>query len=120
MKKTMLLLLAAPLLFGFEGCPSPASLPDAAPSPASSWDGNVPPPPGLPDAGDQADLVCAHLGLIGCSQPATCTATFRAHQLPPNAGLNTPSGVYTDLKPACLLSASSKAAAVSCGTVKCN
>ena len=108
MKTTMLLLLAAPLLFGFEGCPSPASPPDAAPSPASSWDGNVPPPPGLPDAGDQADLVCAHLANLGCAQPSTCAATIRSKQ-----------GTFTDFRPACLLAAGSLAAVTACGTVKC-
>lgn len=102
-------------LFAFVLCsctPSPVTPPGPDASDASSsWDGNVPPPPGLDSAApplDQADAVCLHLVAIGCAQPPTCAATIRSKN-----------GTFTNFNLPCLLSASSKAAAISCGTVKC-
>lgn len=79
---------------------------------------NTSPPPDASDASpmltdgapapDLAVQVCSHLQQIGCPQPATCVMTFRRDQ-----------GHVTDFKPACLLSATSPAAATSCGTVAC-
>jgi len=67
-------------------------------------------PPG-PDAsdggGDVASRVCAHLAEIGCPQPPSCVAVYRANEK------------LVDFRPSCLLAASSAPAAQVCGSVHC-
>jgi len=89
-----------------------ACIPQATSTPPDASDASA-----TPDGGDLADQVCIHLGLVGCPQPPTCAAAFRAHQLPSPPPIAP--GVYTDFKPACLLSASSAAAVIGCGTIAC-
>jgi hypothetical protein len=78
---------------------------DAAPAPAQDAS--------LPDAGplDPCQAACLNLKALGClsSDVPTCTDVCRRVQ---DAGL-------TDLKPACLAAATSKAGARGCGSVRC-
>jgi len=62
-----------------------------------------------PDAGDVGPQVCGHLAEIGCPQPKTCLQAFhlQAEHL-------------VDLRPSCLLAASSPAAAEACGSLRCS
>jgi hypothetical protein len=91
------------VVFGFGLAMACASVPSAScqrPSPAGNQD--------LPTEGAQ---VCCHLAAIGCSdgQAANCAVTFD----------NVQSEGLTDLKPACLLAATSVDQARDCGTVLC-
>ena len=116
MKLSLVIPLVAIFMMGCPPSPSPPPSPDASDSAAPAppgpvgLDGSTPKPPGLDSAVplDQADAICIHLASVDCAQPSTCAATIRRDQ-----------GIVTDFKPDCLLSASSKAAVIVCGTVKC-
>jgi len=71
-----------------------------------------PAPVTIPDSGDTSPAgVCAHLAALTCAegQAPNCAAVFAHAQ---DSGL-------TDLKPACLASATTKEAARKCGSVQC-